>query len=88
MLLTSIMPHSTSTTPPLPDDDSRLPDAPSLSTSEHGSSGGENGIGKDDNIKIDIKLEDLFNDEDDDEEFPSSAATNEKSSSRLPTPPL
>ena len=82
------MPHSTSTTPPPLDDDSSLPDAPSQSTNEHGDSGGEIGIGKDDKIKIDIKLEDIFNDEDEDEEFPSSAATNEKSSSRLPTPPL
>ena len=82
------MPHSTSTTPPLPDDDSSLPDATPQSTSEHGNGSDESGIGKNDNIKIDIKLEDLFNDEDEDEEFPSSAATNEKSSSSLPTPPL
>ena len=82
------MPHSTSDTPPSLDDDSSLPDAPSQSTSEHGDSGRESGIGKDDNLKIDIKLEDLFNDEDEDEEFPSSAATNEESTSRRLTPPL
>ena len=83
------MPHSTPTTPALPDDDSSLPEATPQSSSEHGDGSDENGIGKDDNIKIDIKLEDLFcDDDDDDEEFPSSSATNEKSRSRLPTPPL
>ena len=80
------MPHSTAAdlvTPSSPfEEDSELPDAPS-----HALDIQDNRVGDDQRIseieipvqeelKTDIKLEDLFNDDDeDDEEFPSSGAT-------------
>lgn len=84
------MPHSVSgsASPPTEEDNSSLPDAPSPHASEQDSQT-KDGIGKNDNIKIDIKLEDIFNDEDDeDEEFPSSEATKGKMESSPPAAPM
>ena len=88
-LLQAAMPHS------VQPDDFDLPDAPSETPSEQERSGGEdgvgeNGIGKHDNLKIDIKLEDLFNDDDDDEdeEFPSTDESDGKVAGSPPAAPM
>ena len=67
------MPHSVpmTTSSQMEDDNSSLPDAPTQPSDENQ---GQDEIEKNNNNnKTDIKLEDIFNDEDDDdEEFPSS----------------
>ena len=86
------MPHSVSTSPlAAVDDDSSLPDAPSQSPGQHRREHEEDGIGIDDNLKIDIKLEDLFNDDDDedeDEDFPSTGPESGLLESSTPTVPM
>ena len=83
------MPHSTLDdslpSPKDADEDIDLPDAPPLN--EHVNN---NGIpSANDTQKQDVKLEDLFNDEDsDDEEFPNSSISNEKMESSPPGNPL
>lgn len=84
------MPHSVSgsVSSPLEEDNSSLPDAPSLHSSEQESQT-RGGIGTNDNIKIDIKLEDIVNDDDDDdEEFPSSETLEGKLESSPPAAPM
>ncbi len=86
------MPHSVS--PPgssaAPQEDSIIPDAPlhALNDSDSSSSRDENnGKGVKQDSKADVRLEDFF-DEDDDEEFPSSGAANGKVESSPPRAPL
>lgn len=79
------MPHSTAAdlvTPSSPlEEDSELPDAPPhvLHVQEDREGNNqkelENGGPVQEEIKTDVKLEDLFDDDEDDEEFPSSGAT-------------
>ena len=79
------MPHSThpDNGPQLVEDQNAedLPDAPPL---EKGSDQEDGSALK----KQDVKLEDLFNDEDSDEEFTSSGATNGKIESSPPAAPM
>ncbi len=78
------MPHSVSppASPSLAQEDSIISDAPLPAPSASDtpdSSDGQNGNGAEETSKINIKLEDLFQDGDDsDEEFPSSSAANGK----------
>ena len=79
------MPHSTAAdlvTPSSPlEEDSELPDAPPHALDIQDNRGDDRRISgietpAQEELKTDIKLEDLFNDDDeDDEEFPSSGAT-------------
>lgn len=86
------MPHSVSPEDsPMPvDEDGVLPDAPTNPTTEAESSQDESkptpeksaNDNEQSESKGDVKLEDLFNDEDDeDEEFPSSSAVDSKMAS-------
>ena len=97
--ITIIMPHSTTAdlvTPSSPlEEDSELPDAPphSLDIQEEGErdnqKGLENGVPAREEAKTDIKLEDLFNDDDEeDEEFPSSGATTGMIENSPPAVPM
>lgn len=84
------MPHSVpmTTSPHMEDDDSSLPDAPTQPSDE---GQGKDEIDRNNYSKTDIKLEDLFNDEDeddDDEEFPSSKAMGGDLKRSPPTKPL
>jgi len=88
------MPHSVSppASPSVAQEDSIIPDAPlpaPLDSNTPSSSDGQNGNGAEETLKINIKLEELFqNGDDDDDEFPSSSATNGKVESSPPRGPL
>ena len=78
------MPHSTEpdTVPQeAKDEDQELPDAPPLE-----GNGGMNGGAED--KKQDVKLDDIFNDEDSDDEFTSSSVTLGKVESSPPAAPV
>jgi len=99
------MPHSTASepifSPEAADEDITLPDAPlpePISESEEGENGEEGqdrersqeGIAQANGAaKPDVKLEDLFNDDDsEDEEFPSSSIPSAKGESSPPAAPM
>lgn len=93
------MPHSTAAdivTPSSPlEEDSELPDAPSHALdSQDNREGDDQRISEieapvQEELKTDIKLEDLFNDDDeDDEEFPSSGAITGMVESSPPAVPM
>ena len=93
------MPHSTAAdlvTPSSPlEEDSELPDAPPHALDVKEESEGDNqkdletGVPVREDLKPDIKLEDLFDDVDDeDEEFPSSGATTGMVESSPPAVPM
>ena len=93
------MPHSTATDLVIPssplEEDSELPDAPphALDIREEGEGDNQKeseiGVSVQEELKTEIKLEDLFNDvDDDDEEFPSSGATTGMVESNPPAPPM
>ena len=91
------MPHSTreesSSSHKGTDEDSILPDAPpeaDVETREEDSDASqEEPTNSKDTAKRDVKLEDLFNDEDsDDTEFPSSGISNGKMESSPPAAPM
>lgn len=86
------MPHSTIAEQELSsdqmDEDTDLPDA-TITKDEHIDGESDSGIRTDGPQKQDVKLEDLFNDEDsDDEEFPSSSAPDGKVESSPPAAPV
>ena len=86
------MPHSTIADQGPPSDqmeeDTDLPDA-ALTTDEHIDGDSDNATRADGAQKQDVKLEDLFNDEDsDDEEFPSSSIPDGKVESSPPAAPV
>lgn len=96
-----IMPHSTASDeapPPAPaEEDTVLSDAPPQSPDklreEEGNNAGEKVLHVDDSTRpvsrIDVKLEDLFDDaDDDDEEFPSSGVANGNVDGTPPTAPM
>jgi hypothetical protein len=88
------MPHSVSppASPSVVQEDSILQDAPLNASSDvntPSSSDGQNGNGAEEALKNNIKLEELFQDgDDDDDEFPSSSVTNGKIESSPPRGPL
>ena len=93
------MPHSTAADLVIPssplEEDSELPDAPphALNVKEEGEGDNqkelETVISVREDLKPDIKLEDLFDDVDDeDEEFPSSGATTGMVESSPPAVPM
>lgn len=92
------MPHSTISDPavstPTAEDDSILPDAPLQAlgdVKEEEDSEGSAGEAGQTNAtsKPDVKLEDLFNDDDEsDEEFPSSSIPNGEPESSPPAAPV
>ena len=77
------MPHATqpanASSPVRSSEDEELPDAPSPGND------GEDGVSE---KKEDVKLEDLFNDEESDEEFASSGSTLGKVESSPPAAPV
>ena len=86
------MPHSTMTEQEPPsdqmDEDTDLPDA-TINKDEHHDGESDSGTRTDEPQKQDVKLEDLFNDEDsDDDEFPSSSAPDGKVESSPPVAPV
>jgi len=88
------MPHSVSppASPSVAQEDSIIPDATLHASSDvntPSSSHGQNGNGAEEALKTNIKLEELFQDgDDDDDEFPSSSAPNGKVESSPPRGPL
>jgi len=88
------MPHSISppASPNVAQEDSIIPDAPLHAPSDvntPSSSHGQNGDGAEEALKNNIKLEELFQDgDDDDDEFPSSSAPVGEVESSPPRGPL
>lgn len=88
------MPHSISppASPSVAQEDSIIPDAPLHAPSDvntPSSSDGQNGNGPEEALKNNIKLEELFQDgDDDDDEFPSFSAPDGKADSSPPRGPL
>ena len=89
------MPHSVSPEPPPTateprKEDSTLPDAPTHHLDEQGIALKRNDIENTATgfAKEEVKLEDLFNDDDEDEEFPSSSPPVAKVESSPPAAPL
>ena len=88
------MPHSTSPSiaPSAAPEDTILADAPLYDLHDSDGNGCSNdplGADAKQDMKVDVKLEDMFNDdEDDDDEFQSSASTVGKVEGSSPAPPL
>ena len=94
------MPHSTSKelSPVANQEDAHLPDAPAVNLNVKNDGGGSSDSGDalmlpddatKDSSKMDVKLEDLFNDDDEeDEEFPSSGPPSENMPSSPPAAPM
>lgn len=96
------MPHSVSSEAPSPAEDSILPDAPAeprLEQDDSGDNTQDDATTQSNSGEVvdsvsrpqtdEVRLEDLFNDdEDDDEEFPSSGATDVKMASSPPQAPM
>lgn len=94
-LAITAMPHSVSPEPSSPatesrEEDSTLPDAPTHNVDQQdialkGDDPESTATGS---VKEEVRLEDLFNDDDEDDEFPSSSPPDAKVESSPPAAPL
>ena len=87
------MPHSISPllVPNAAQEDSTLADAPLDALDDnvdYGSGNDMTGTEGKINMKTEVKLEDIFNDDEDDDEFQSSGTPNSKVESSPPAPPM
>ena len=86
----SVSPESSPTTAESLEEDSTLPDAPTHHLDEQNTAlrvNGPESTGAEP-VKAEVKLEDLFNDDEEDEEFPSSSPPSAKVEGSPPAAPL